>query len=106
MASDQQERKMSAVDSVYESYKKAGLFLGLLQSKLCFGWLSMAFNEGIVCFQWECVVRKEKRTIERAISLIDLRLAKIPIDVWASDLARSMKDSMLHSHVKQESSRV
>lgn len=97
---------MSAVDSVYEPYKKAGLFLGLLQSNLGFGQLSLSIDNGISYFRWESVVRKEKRIVKQAISLVSLSLAKIPLDVWASDLARSMKNSMLHSHVKQESVRV
>ena len=92
---------MPDLDPVHESYKNAGLFLGLLQSKLGFGWLSMAFNERLVHFQWQCVVRKEKRTIERSMSLISLHLSRVPLEVMASDMARSMKDAMLHSQVKE-----
>ena len=92
---------MSDLDPVQEAYKNAGLFLGLLQSKLGFGWLTLAFNEGVAHFQWECVVRKEKRTIERSFSLTSFYLHKSPLEIWAESVARSMKDLMLHSQVKQ-----
>lgn len=97
---------MSAVDSVYEPYKKAGLFLGLIQSNLGFGHLSLSVDDGVAYFRWEYVVRKEKRSVEKAISLVGLSLSKVPFDVWASDLAKSMKDSVIHSHVKKEPGRV
>ena len=84
-------------DPVQESYKNAGLFLGLLQSKLSFGQLAMEFVNDSACFFWSSRVRGEWRKVERFITLLQFRLAKISMEHWSSDVAASMKNSMLHS---------